>query len=219
MKRLIDGAGIYTLGYQPGTVIRNNYIHDILNGHGLYTDEGSSHILFENNIIYRTGLRGYNHNYGHHNILRNNMFIYPCLCADSTMWGEFENANFMIYTRYLEASVVRRNRADFDVDGSFRFERNIIVFNKGEYYASNFAKESDSFYMDNNLIWNPETEITFNNGESFETWRRRGHDRNSIVADPLFVDLGDGDFRLQEDSPAFRLGFKPIDVSRVGPQK
>ena len=219
MKRLIDGAGIYTLGYQPGTIIRNNYIHDILNGHGLYTDEGSAHILFENNIIYRTGLRGYNHNYGHHNIIRNNMFIYPCLSADGKMWGDFENANFMIYTRYLEAAVVRRNRGDLDIDGSFRFERNIILFNKGPYFTSNFAKDSDTFYMDNNLIWNTDAEITINDGESFEKWQQRGHDKNSIVADPLFADPEAGDFRLQKDSPAFKLGFVPIDISQIGPQK
>lgn len=224
MKRLIDGAAVYTLGYQPGTVVRNNYIHDILNGHGLYTDEGSAHILFENNIIYRTGLRGFNQNYGHHNIVRNNMFIYPCLNADAEMWGDFEDANFMLYPRYLQTSVVTRNRGDFDVDGSFIIERNIMLFNKGQYFNTNNAQGTNTFKIDNNVIWNTYGNIgsdtsTYFEGNNLSKWQQRGHDRNSILADPMFVNLKVDNFRLQKDSPAFKLGFKPIDISKVGPKK
>ena len=45
------------------------------------------------------------------------------------------------------------------------------------------------------------------------------YDVNSIVADPLFVDAANGDYRLKPDSPAFKLGFQPIDVSRIGPRE
>lgn len=38
------------------------------------------------------------------------------------------------------------------------------------------------------------------------------------VADPLFVDPPQGDFRLNPDSPAFTLGFRPLDLSQVGPR-
>jgi hypothetical protein len=224
MKRLIDGAAIYTLGYQPGTIVRNNYIHDILNGHGLYTDEGSAHILFENNICYRTGLRGFYQNYGHHNIVRNNMFIYPCLSADEKVWGEFTNANFMLYKTFLKPSVVRRNRGDFDVDGSFDIEGNVMLFNKGKYFTAHFGKGKDTFKIDSNVIWDERGSLEGDDVETFEggnlaKWHERGHDVQSIFADPGFVDLKDGSFELKEDSPAFKLGFKPIDISTVGPQK
>ena len=64
MKTMDDGAGIYTLGSQPGSVIRGNVIHDvrrnpfahnILSG-GLYFDCGSSEILVEGNTVYRLAL-------------------------------------------------------------------------------------------------------------------------------------------------------------------
>ncbi len=53
-----DVAGIYTLGAQPGTLITENYVHDICHPsyvhdpnqwYYLYTDEGSSYITIKNN--------------------------------------------------------------------------------------------------------------------------------------------------------------------------
>ena len=43
-----------------------------------------------------------------------------------------------------------------------------------------------------------------------------GIDMHSLAADPLFVDLGNGDFRLLPESPALKLGFVPIDMSKIG---
>jgi hypothetical protein len=58
MQTLSDGGGIYTLGRQPGTVLRGNVIHNVpLNNgraesNGMFIDEGSSEILIEGNMIY-----------------------------------------------------------------------------------------------------------------------------------------------------------------------
>ena len=54
-----DVAGIYTLGAQPGTLVTENYVHDIYHPsyvhdpnqwYYLYTDEGSSYITVKNNF-------------------------------------------------------------------------------------------------------------------------------------------------------------------------
>ena len=47
---------------------------------------------------------------------------------------------------------------------------------------------------------------------------RRGAGRESIVADPLFVNPANFDFRLRPGSPAAKIGFKQIDMSAVGPR-
>jgi hypothetical protein len=54
MQKRDDGGGVYTLGNQPGTVIRGNYIHD--NGPGgpggIYLDEGSGYIEITGNVLH-----------------------------------------------------------------------------------------------------------------------------------------------------------------------
>ena len=63
MRMLADGGGIYTLGFQPGTVLRGNLIHDVCRdpstcasspNNGIFFDEGSSGYLIEDNVIYNT---------------------------------------------------------------------------------------------------------------------------------------------------------------------
>jgi hypothetical protein len=62
MNRLCDGGCIYTLGFQPGTVIRGNHLHDVHRSryaqgapnNGMFIDEGSKGFLFEQNVIYNT---------------------------------------------------------------------------------------------------------------------------------------------------------------------
>ncbi|MGE0021194.1 MAG: right-handed parallel beta-helix repeat-containing protein [Draconibacterium sp.] len=58
MNILSDGGGIYMLGLQPGSVIRNNHIHDVeinagrAESNGMFLDEGITDVLVENNLIY-----------------------------------------------------------------------------------------------------------------------------------------------------------------------
>jgi len=62
MNRLCDGGCIYTLGFQPGTVIRGNHLHDVHRSryaqgapnNGMFIDEGSKGFLFDGNVIYDT---------------------------------------------------------------------------------------------------------------------------------------------------------------------
>jgi hypothetical protein len=48
-------------------------------------------------------------------------------------------------------------------------------------------------------------------------WQKQtDHDKNSIIADPLFVDAKNYDFHLKPNSPALKIGFKPFDYTKAG---
>ncbi len=53
--------------------------------------------------------------------------------------------------------------------------------------------------------------------DEWQSWLALGMDKNSKVADPQFVNAAKDDYRLQPESPAFKLGFKPIPVEKIGP--
>lgn len=192
--QLSDMGGIYTLGDSPGTVLRNNYIHDIMSnpkvsgGWGLYTDEGSTGILMENNIVYNTQTGTTHQHYGKENRYENNILA-------------FSHREQLI-----------RSREEDHI--SFTFDRNIIYFNNGRLLGSTW--HNGNWRSDNNLFWDASgAEIEFA-GKSLEEWQAQGYDQRSIIADPLFEDIAARDFRLKPDSPAFTIGFKPIEVGEIG---
>ncbi len=192
--QLSDMGGIYTLGISPGTILRNNYIHDIISnpvvscGWGLYTDEGSTDELLENNVIVNTWSGGFHQHYGENNHVANNIFA-------------LSHNEQIIRSRQEEHT-------------SFFFERNIVYYNNGRLLGSNWS--NGKYVMDNNLYWDTSGKAPEFAGKPLAEWQAAGFDVHSLVADPLFVDPEHRDFRLKPESPALKAGFKPIDVNEAG---
>lgn len=211
---LSDMGGIYTLGVAPGTIIRNNVIHDINANHyggwGMYHDEGSTHLLVENNIVYNTKFAPFNIHFSKEVTVRNNIFAL----------GKLEQLS----------------RTRIEPHKSVFFENNIIYWKEGELLSKKWQDQPYKFYssalrepeeitgtfdIDYNLYYNPALsleKVSFN-GQSWSDWQKRGKDNHSIYSDPLFVNAAAFDFRLRPESPAFKLGFRPIDASKVGVRK
>jgi hypothetical protein len=193
---LSDMGGVYTLGEQRGTIIRNNVFHDIsgrvYGGWGIYFDEGTSHILAEKNVVYRTTHGGFHQHYGKENTVRNNIFAFG---------------------RDIQ---LQRSRKEPHL--SFTFERNIVYWSQGQLLGG-LWDDFDKYAMDRNCYWAaPPAEAPKFAGMDFKQWQAKGQDKSSVTADPLFVDPSKADFRLRKDSPALKLGFEPIDTSTVGPR-
>jgi hypothetical protein len=190
---LSDMGGVYMLGVSPGTVISGNLFHNIQSyrygGWGMYTDEGSSGIVIENNVVHSTRTGSFQQHYGRDNIIRNNIL------ALSQKW--------------------QLQRARGENHRSFTFERNIVYWRTGPLLAKNWT--DGTFDMDHNLYWNPTPKAVVDfAGLTLAQWRAKGKDVHSIVADPMFVDPDKFDFRLKPGSPAKKIGFKPFDISKAG---
>ncbi|PWU12732.1 MAG: hypothetical protein C5B50_20940 [Verrucomicrobia bacterium] len=194
---LSDMGGIYTLGRQTGTTIDHNLWRDIAGvrygGWGIYFDEGSSGILAKNNIVYRTTHGGFHQHYGETNMVWNNIFA-------------FARDHQLQHTRP-------------EPHRSLSFQTNIVYFDSGVLLAGDWS--GDRFEMDHNLYF--DTRSGTNTGAfplgagTWKQWQARAHDRNSILADPLFAAEKENDFQLRPGSPAFQIGFRPIDLRNIGP--
>ena len=80
--------------------------------------------------------------------------------------------------------------------------------------------ETSSLHVANCILWDGGDEVRTGNGSTViitysnveGDWPGEGN----LDTDPLFVDADNGDYRLKPDSPALKLGFQPIDISRIG---
>jgi hypothetical protein len=199
---LSDMGGIYTLGVQPGTVLRGNLIHDIeksnYGGWAIYPDEGSAHMLIENNVCYNTSSTVFHQHYGRENIVRNNIWAFG------------------------REGIIQLSRRG-EAHNSLTFERNIILSNGQGIHIGGYGHKlsEPNLVSDLNLIWDVAGEPFAKQGEeklSVAKLQEFGLETHSVVADPKFADAENADFTLAEDSPAFALGFKAIDLSDVGPR-
>ncbi len=208
---LSDMGGIYTLGVQGGTVLRNNHIHDIeAMSYGawcIYPDEGSSHLVIENNVCHSTNREIFHQHYGRENLVRNNIFAFGAHAV-------------VAYSSFVPP------------DPGLRLVNNILLSRGEPHFLAGYALELETRGHESNfnllyrydgkpLRFTKKTGATGDAGEGvlLEQWRAYGYDRQSIVADPLCADPDRLDFSLDPQSPAIlKLGFEPIDLRDVGPR-
>ncbi len=191
-----DMGGVYTLGPSEGTVVRGNHIHHVSSyrygGWGLYTDEGSSGILLENNLVHDTSESCFHQHYGYDNYVRNNILAFG------------------------GRAMLQRTRNEDRI--SFVFENNILTWRGGRLLdGSKYNWDSRFFVMRRNVYWQLDgAKFDFAGAWDWDAWRKSGRDAHSVIADPLFFDVAARDFRIKPESPALKLGFKPWDLGLAG---
>lgn len=205
---LSDLGAVYTLGISPGTTV-NNRIHDIYcfgrygdGAAGLYTDEGSSDILFANNLVYKVHKGAIHQHYGKNNIFRNNIFAYS------------------------DFGMVSRSRDEDHL--SFTLENNIFIWDQSPLFHRSWNRPN-AYILKNNLYWFDGEKITeeeknqkFFVGKTLADWQKGGADQGSLFANPGFVDSKKYDFHFKGGSPneAVRaIGFQPFDFDLSGIEK
>ncbi|KAB2663792.1 MAG: right-handed parallel beta-helix repeat-containing protein [Verrucomicrobia bacterium] len=196
--KLSDMGGVYTLGPQPGTTIHHNVFHDIAShdygGWGLYTDEGSSGILLENNIVYRCKSAGFHQHYGRDNVVRNNIFAFN-----------------------REHGIMRTRVEDHL---SFKFLNNIVVQDSGTLFGGDWSGSTNQVFLDGNLYWDTRHGLnaaTYRFGkETWSQWHARDLDVHSAIGDPQLLSPRRPDLGIQNISAAHALGFADIEFHILG---
>lgn len=199
LGELSDMAGIYTLGVSPGTEVRFNKVHDAwaysYGGWGLYTDEGSTEVLMEKNLVYNTKSGGFHQHYGSNNTIRNNIFAFASEGNVISMRGDEKNR-------------------------SFHFKNNIVLTTNG--FMVNTGFRSPAFTMEKNMYWDltdPSTNYMSFNGMTFLDWQEaKGYDKSSKVMDPRMADPRGFDFRFRDPSAVKAMGFEPFEgeIAKAG---
>jgi hypothetical protein len=220
-----DTGAMQSWGPGRDNVYDHNLIHDCGNTEfdwqtGIYLDDATDYFTVTNNIIWGVvGTAYVNSIYakGIGNKITNNIFI---------------------ISRRMNAAIASLFMADERAD-HHEYTRNIFYFENPHGVIYDFYNWSDDriALSDYNLFWKPEGELRTAGdfkpdheirpygdahtapGKTLEEWRAMldgKYDQHSIVADPLFVDPVNHNYRLETDSPAFALGFQDIDTSRIG---
>ncbi|MCK4343658.1 MAG: right-handed parallel beta-helix repeat-containing protein [Bacteroidales bacterium] len=189
---LSDMAGVYTLGPSEGTVVNNNVIHHVdaysYGGWGLYTDEGSSHIRMENNLVYKTKTGGFHQHYGSENLIRNNIFAL--------------NKLYQLQCTRVEEHL------------SFTFSNNIVYTQEGVLFSGPWT--SIQALLEKNCYWDLRTKDPLFMETHFSEWKKLGLDKGSIIADPFFIDPQNGNFQFSKNNTWKRIEFVPFDHSQAG---
>ncbi len=193
---LSDLAGIYTCS-TPGSRIAFNVVHDVsrrdYGAWGIYPDEGSHDLLIQKNLVYRCQDGAL---FAHHNrdiTVENNIFAL-------SRGAQIERGGIGGFELTCRCNIV------YYLDG------NAI----GDYGSPNWRRDICAF--DHNLYWNASGKPVLLANKSFAEWQAAGQDKDSLVANPLFVDPTHGDFTLRPGSPAAQIGFESWDLSTVGPR-
>lgn len=189
MGNLSDMGGIYLLGRQEGTIVSENVIHDVIckhyGGWGIYTDEGSSYITIEKNIVYRTSSQCFHQHYGCDNVVKNNIFAFG---GDSVLRMSIDEMHTCVTV-----------------------ENNIFIADGAPIYTHR-EKDGISYGVvtKNNILWdvsgNASPYMYEDEKISLEEAQRLGFEDGSVIVDPLLC----GDFNIRDDSPAYDMGFEKI---------
>ena len=183
-----DMGGIYILGCQEGTKICHNQIHDInalrYGGWGIYLDEGSSYIVAEYNLVYSTSHSGFAQHYGKENLIRHNIFAFG------------------------KESQIHRHRQDLQTAReqnfiSFRFENNIVYWQSGQLFTGLDKDYQSHAVFQRNIYWQTDKSSFLFGNLSWQQWQKS--DRYSLIIDPLFVAPQEDNFKLQPNSPAYKI--------------
>jgi hypothetical protein len=191
MKELHDGGGIYCFAGKD-LVLRGNFIHDIIDtgGYG-----ASAYYLDERseNCLVEGNLSVGIVRPSHNHMAKGNAIRNNVFISDSDA------------------------RITFPRSSDYTFERNVVRA-EGQIVLEN---PDGITTLRNNVLFSAEGKIQFRRLKDYSQVGSYSFEANeeNLTADPHIAEFEKGVVRFAGDSPALKLGIKPIDVSDAGPRR
>jgi len=212
---------------------------------GVYLDDNTGGVDVVGNIVARC-VRGLVHLHnGRDNLVENNILIDGTLQQIETngwnegnrMWTTHLPTMIKGYDsvagqpawremRGMDLHPTKAVRPDGTIMSGNVIRTNILYFHDPKAKVFKFSRMSPAYNVcEGNLVYHfglplltgqPQAKGTPAVDE-WEAWKAQWKDTRSLVADPMFVNADKDDYRLKPGSPAFKLGFKPIAVEKIGP--
>lgn len=190
---LSEIAGVRCIGMTIGTEIHHNRIETIASqesgGWGVNLEEGATGVVVHSNLIHDTSDGALHLREGKDNTVLNNIF-----------------ANGGKHQLQLGAD---------EPHHSLTVERNIFFWGSGNLLAGNWSGQN--FKLKRNLYWCTGSKgVTFG-GASLEQWQKtKFQDKGSVIADPGFANVDEGNFKVTKKSTLKKIGFKQLELNDVG---
>jgi hypothetical protein len=129
--------------------------------------------------------------------------------------------NWPSHNHMATNNIIRNNLFIVEGDAKLTFPRSVdftlernVVYATGKIRFEGFNAVTN---WSNNLLYSGKDRIERVTLRQYSaTGTTTNPPPNTVVADPLFVDLAKGDYRFRRESPAHKLGIQPVDVSKAG---
>jgi hypothetical protein len=220
MESMGDGNGIYISGCGRANHIFQNFVHDCTGTHmgaGIRCDDVQNETIVEGNVIFRinsvqvgVSMTGRNHILNNiiaeirpsPRVMRPANIVHGYICLPGLYPYGPKNARLDLTGARIERNIVYSSRKDYLPVLEYRS------------FSTGPGERLKGTHTDHNLYWCPNDAAW---GQRYlDAQKPLGVENESLSADPRFVDIGKGDLRLQPDSPAWKLGFQPIDLASIG---
>lgn len=198
VQRIGDGNGLYISATGVGNVFRRNLIYNT-GGSSVRCDDDQFGATLVDNITY--GFGGFR--IKHANTVSNNIAIPsggPCITWGALRAGDDEVAKSIGFDPVIERNIL--------INKNVRGNGDSRILTDG-----NSRRAGVRYPSRDNILWGVDADAV---RAGLDKLQKKGVDTGSIVADPLFVDMDNYDFRLKPDSPALKKGFRPFDTSKIG---
>ncbi|MCU6793777.1 right-handed parallel beta-helix repeat-containing protein [Paenibacillus sp. WQ 127069] len=208
-----DAGPIATYGGPFGNILRNNYLHDNTVpattsssfGFGFYLDDSSDYVTVEDNII-------------------ENLQQQPGGSNNALMLKGIgiQVKNNIVANNNDSRSAIGSTETGGLISSEITLERNLYYnLNKHLYYLDYWTPEKLTS-SDYNLFHSATGQYTFGStipvseyGDWLKLYKGK-YDQHSLRTDPLLMNPDARDYRLRYDSPAYKLGFRELNIEDIG---